>query len=259
MQNLRIYGSAPYHVAVIHGGPGAPGEMAPVARELAAEMGVLEPLQTANFVAGQLEELENTLEASDQPPFILIGYSWGAWLAYMSTAMNPVFIKKLILISCPPFEDSYTAKIMETRISHLNPAETEEALLLLSVLNSEGLKGDYFTRFGALMDKADSCDPLPHDSDVLPCSPDIYPFVWAEASKLRSSGELLRFGERITCPVVAIHGDYDPHPFQGVEEPLSHVLTDFRFVLLEHCGHHPWYERQARQPFFDILRRELML
>jgi hypothetical protein len=38
MKNLRKYGEEPFEVAVIHGGPGAPGEMAPVAGEL-AQMG----------------------------------------------------------------------------------------------------------------------------------------------------------------------------------------------------------------------------
>ena len=45
MKNLRVYGNRPYGIAVIHGGPGAMGAMAPVARELAAIRGVLEPLQ----------------------------------------------------------------------------------------------------------------------------------------------------------------------------------------------------------------------
>jgi len=48
--NPRVYGNKPYHVAVIHGGPGAPGEMAPVARELSLSTGVLEPLQTTETV-----------------------------------------------------------------------------------------------------------------------------------------------------------------------------------------------------------------
>jgi hypothetical protein len=39
MKNLRIYGKAPFNVAVIHGGPGAVGEMAPVARELSIRPG----------------------------------------------------------------------------------------------------------------------------------------------------------------------------------------------------------------------------
>ena len=46
MKNLRVRGKKPYAVAVVHGGPGMPGYMAPVARELAKDTGVLEPLQT---------------------------------------------------------------------------------------------------------------------------------------------------------------------------------------------------------------------
>ena len=57
--------------------------MAPVARELASDMGVLEPLQTANSVDGQVEELKNVLEKYGNPPLILIGFSWGAWLSYI--------------------------------------------------------------------------------------------------------------------------------------------------------------------------------
>jgi hypothetical protein len=52
MDNLRKYGREPYTLALIHGGPGAPGEMAPVARELSRAYGVLEPLQTATTLNG---------------------------------------------------------------------------------------------------------------------------------------------------------------------------------------------------------------
>jgi pimeloyl-ACP methyl ester carboxylesterase len=107
------------------------------------------------------------------------------------------------------------------------------------------------------MGKADAFHPLPYDSEVLPCSPNIYQQVWGEAVKLRSSGELLKLGASIQCPVVAIHGDYDPHPAAGVREPLSRVLKNFRFVLLDNCGHHPWLERQAKQNFYDTLRKEI--
>ena len=55
MENLRIYGRKPYAIAVVHGGPGAPGSIAPVARELSKDMGVLEPLQTKDSLEGQIE------------------------------------------------------------------------------------------------------------------------------------------------------------------------------------------------------------
>ena len=81
--------------------------------------------------------------------------------------------------------------------------------------------------------------------------------MWKDAAELRSSGKLLELGKQIECPVVAIHGDYDPHPTEGVWKPLSAVLNSFRFILLENCGHMPWIERQARDKFYKILKEEL--
>ena len=71
--NLRTYGAAPFQVAVIHGGPGAPGGMAPVARELSANRGVLEPLQTATSLEGQVQELKTVLKDHSDLPVTLIG------------------------------------------------------------------------------------------------------------------------------------------------------------------------------------------
>jgi pimeloyl-ACP methyl ester carboxylesterase len=89
------------------------------------------------------------------------------------------------------------------------------------------------------------------------CSYDVFKGVWREAHELRSSGELLKLGTKVRCPVVAIHGDYDPHPFDGVKEPLSGVLKDFRFILLEKCGHRPWIEREAKERFYNLLNNEI--
>jgi pimeloyl-ACP methyl ester carboxylesterase len=160
-------------------------------------------------------------------------------------------------VSSPPFTEKYAPQIMETRLSHLSAEERQEALSLLSAIYSGSAKGNSFARFGDLMEKADSFAPLPHDDEILPCSPVIYQQVWAEAGKMRSSGELLRLAEKIQCPAVAIHGDYDPHPAAGVKEPLARILQDFRFIPLANCGHHPWYEREAKDNFYAELKREI--
>ncbi|MGB8951147.1 MAG: alpha/beta hydrolase [Candidatus Aminicenantales bacterium] len=62
---------------------------------------------------------------------------------------------------------------------------------------------------------------------------------------------------QIQCPVVAIHGDFDSHPAEGVEKPLSAVLKSFRLIRLKNCGHMPWIERQAKDQFYKILKEEL--
>ena len=108
------------------------------------------------------------------------------------------------------------------------------------------------------MSKTDSYNPCPgEEEEHIEVRQDIYQGVWPEANELRRSGKLLQLGEKIECPVVAIHGDYDPHPAEGVKEPLSKVVKDFKFILLENCGHTPWIEQIAKNEFYEILKNQL--
>jgi pimeloyl-ACP methyl ester carboxylesterase len=260
MLNLRKYGNKPFPIAVIHGGPGAPGEMAPVARELSSVIGVLEPLQTAATLEGQVRELKAVLAKHAVLPVTLIGFSWGALLSFIFAARYPSFVKKLILIGSAPYQEKYAVNIAQTRLSRLSAQERKQALSLMQTLDDPSVvdKNTPLARLGNLLSKADSYDSLPHNDEILECRYDIFQGVWEQAAKLRSSGKLLELGRKIKCPVVAIHGDYDPHPAAGVVEPLSRILKDFRFILLEKCGHRPWLERSARDRFYNILKQELV-
>jgi len=260
MKNLRKYGKAPFTIAVIHGGPGAAGEMAPVARELSSNWGILELLQTATFLEGQVEELKTVLKKSGDLPANLIGFSWGAWLSYIFTADNPTFVKKLILIDSGGFEDKYAENIRETRLSRLSEEEREEVESLIEKINDTAYenKNKAFAKLGKLFSKADAYEPVPNELETIDCQYNIFRNVWREASELRSSGKLIEMGKEIDCPVVAIHGDYDPHTAEGVRKPLSNVLKDFRFILLKKSGHKPWIERYAKDEFYRILQKELL-
>lgn len=260
MKNLRKYGKAPFDVAVIHGGPGAPGEMAPVAMELSELHGVLEPFQTAKTIDGQIEELQGIVSKQGNSPMTLIGWSWGAWLSYLFAAQNPPMVKKLILIASGPLEEKDAQNIMQTRLNRLSEEERAKALLLINVLEGPAMadKNDALLRLGKLLSKADTYDPIPYESQNLECQYDIYQNIWEQATALRRDGTLLEYGKKIRCPVVAIHGDFDPHPAEGVRRPLTRILRDFRFVLLEKCGHTPWIERSAKDRFYETLKKELL-
>ncbi len=257
--NVRTYGSAPFSVAVIHGGPGAPGEMAPVARQLARDRGVLEPLQTAASVEGQVRELRDALEQHGTLPMTLIGYSWGALLGFIVAARYPACVRKLILVGSAPFEERFAAQIMETRLSRLSEGEQLEVQAAIAALDdrSGADKRASFARLGSLLSKADGYDPIPSADEPGDIQYDIYESVWHEAAELRASGQLLALAADVQCPVVAIHGDYDPHPAEGVAQPLRRVLREFKLVLLKQCGHTPWLERTARDRFYAVLREEL--
>lgn len=262
MENPRRHGKPPYVAAALHGGPGAHGEMAPVARELARDYGVLEPMQTAGTIAGQALELSEMLKARAQGPAVLIGHSWGAWLAALTAALHPDLVRKLILVGCGPFEASYAQMIAPVRLSRLPADKQERFTILMRQMQDEGLQAEAARELGELLGVTDTYEAL--RSQRL-SSEDAwggaqrgsFGELMAEVQKLRSDGELLGLASQVRCPVVAIHGDYDPHPAEGVREPLERRLTDFRFVLLPKCGHSPWLERHARTQFFDILRTEL--
>jgi len=262
MKNLRTYGNAPFKIAVIHGGPGAGGEMAPVARELACDWGVLEPLQTATSLQGQIEELKTVLDKSGDPPVTLIGFSWGAWLSFMVAAYYPQVAEKLILVGSGPYEHRYAERIQQTRLRRLSEAERAKYRSIVNTLNDPAAEGKpvAFARLGALASKTDRYDPIVDGSDENE-SParrgNIFHNVLRDAVEMRGSGKLLELAKRIDCPVVAIHGDYDPHPAEGVQGPLSATLKHFRLILLKNCGHKPWIERLARDEFYRVLKAEL--
>lgn len=256
--SYREHGSEPYYIAAVHGGPGAPGEMARVAEKLSKEYGVIEPFQTSRTIRGQIEELHSVINETCDLPVVVIGHSWGAWLSFMLAAEFPDDVSKLILVSAGPFERG--VDVTKTRLSHLRDTERNEMLSLMNLMSETSdseLDSRTFRRFGELTSKADSFDPIELEENSFDFQPEIYRSIWTEAEKFRRDGKLLKLGEKIQCPVVAIHGDYDPHPAGEVKEPLQRTLKNFKFVLLKDCGHYPWKEKRASDLFFQILRTEL--
>ena len=261
MNIYRKYGQEPFSTIVVHGGPGAPGGMGYFARVLSAKRGVLEPFQTLSTIDGQVEELYSVIQ--EKCPCMkvkLIGHSWGAWLAFIFSAKYPDLVEKLILVGAAAFEEQYNTDLMQIRLSRLNKDERKEVQQLMENLkkpDAGSADSNGFNRLGELMARTEIFDSLTVDDAVVEFQPDIFQSVWNEAEKLRKNGGLINYAKNIRCPVVAIHGDYDPHPSEGISEPLSRELNDFRFILLPDCGHFPWKEKFAQANFFEILEREL--
>ncbi|MBI3980521.1 alpha/beta hydrolase [Candidatus Microgenomates bacterium] len=256
--NLRKYGKSPFKIAVIHGGPGAAGEMAPVAIELSHNYGILEPLQTKPTIEEQILELKRIIDQNADVPVILIGWSWGAWLSYLFAARFPRLVNKLILVSSGPFEEKYAQQIMPTRLNRLSTKEREDFDKFVSQipLATSKQQSKIFMKVGKILSRSDSYNPLP-DKTEIQANYQIYNKVWAEAAELRRNGRLLNECKKIKCPVIAIHGDYDPHPAEGVKKPLESLLPNFKFILLSHCGHTPWLEKEAKNKFYQLLKNNL--
>jgi len=257
--DFRKYGKAPFRILVIHGGPGGPGSVAPLAESLSANFGIVEPFQTEDSIAGQIKELDAAIDEHAEIPVILIGHSWGVWLSCLYAADFPEKMKKLVMIGSGPFEEKYVPQITETRNKRFTPAVREELSKLEEFMKLSTVLGHelIMKRYAELMHWADSFDPLPVNKTNIMFQPDIYRSVWTEASALRKSGKLLEMAGKITCPVAIFHGYDDPHPAAGVTEPLTGLIKDMKFVGLENCGHEPWNEKHAREGFLNMLIEEL--
>ncbi len=256
----RLHGDPPYRVVLVHGGPGAAGELEYLSKVLSKKIGVIEPFQRADSVTGQIEELVESIKKNADPPITILGFSWGAWLTWLTASRYPTLFSKIILVSPPPFEEKASLSIMGRRMSRLSLDERKEVKRINSVLFSENMGSVLFARFAYLMEKADSFDRIDNlERPVLELDPTINSKVWKEAVSLRRSGTLLRSGKSITGSVTVIHGDQDPHPYEGVKVPIESMIPNSTFHLLSNCGHRPWTEKHAREEFFQILNLELSI
>jgi pimeloyl-ACP methyl ester carboxylesterase len=258
--SFRQYGSPPYQVAVLHGGPGAPGYMAPVARELAKVVGVLEPLQSANSFAGQIEELRIQLVDHGNPPLTVIGSSWGAILALFMAAKHAELVRKAILIGSAVFDAENSQRTKTQRLKRLSPVQrARHDTILRELTQASGEERDQlFAEWANIFFDADVYDPLTRDLEVLEVQPDANEKVWSDFKVLRDRPNFLaNVYSKINIPVIVIHGKHDPHPIEGIRPLLESCLRDVRFEILPECGHYPWIERRARERFFDILNGEL--
>lgn len=257
------HGSEPFATVVLHGGPGAPGSAAPLARQLARTRGVLEPIQSADSVDGQLEELHGQLAAFARRPVALIGWSWGAWLALLYAARRPSDVQRVVLVASAVFDGRASAAIRVTQLARLDAAvraELADVHISLACAKDPAARDAMLARIALLVRKAEVFDPLPVDPldpPVPPAQADLHEKVWMEAAQRRDSGALLEACRTLCRPVVALHGEFDPRPAAAVRDPLARVVRDFRFVLISRCGHYPWLERQAKDAFDAALMAAL--
>lgn len=241
----------------VHGGPGDLGGMGYVSETLSYTGGVIEALQTKDNVWALVDELIAVIEAHCELPIVLIGHSWGAWLAFLAATEKPDLVSHLVLVGSAPFEAHYAKNIEKTRMARLDTNDLTKLERLMQNFRSRDSEdnGDVLYEIGKMMSQADTLyfNGLHDESYKIRGKGDLFSKVWREASELRRTGTLLERATLLSCSVTVIHGDYDPHPYDGVVVPLSGKIAHLDKVLLPHCGHSPWKESRAHDAFFKVL------
>lgn len=254
---VRRYGTSGPFVIVLHGGPGAPGYVAPVARGLADAFRVIEPFQRGSSsepltVTRHVADLHDVVEwyCGGARPAI-VGHSWGAMLALAYGASHPRHVTSLVLIGCGTFDpvararmrailDERTDDALRVRLRRL-PEEYPDSNKRLKAM------GDLLMRSFSheLIAAADECEP---------CDARAHEEAWDDMLRLQAGGVYPAAFAAIDVPVLMLHGAVDPHPGQMIRRSLEPHLRRLEYREWERCGHYPWLERAVREEFFAVLR-----
>ena len=227
MNAYRKYGSKPFELILVHGGPGASGSLKPVAEQLSESISCIEVLNSAHTIREQIDEINQSFNENSIEKATLAGHSWGAWLSILFAGHYPERVRKLILIACPAFDAKGREQTSRTRMDRLNDQQKlslEKLSIKLREAESKNERNAIFSRMGEIIRIADSFAPFPQAGSF--ADYEVFSRVWPEADKFRESGDLTAILKKMKCPVTAIHGDYDPHPLKHVRETLAKHLVE---------------------------------
>jgi pimeloyl-ACP methyl ester carboxylesterase len=253
---VRAYGdpSSPT-VLVLHGGPGAPGHLEPLARGLAEHFHVLEPLQRGSgpeplTVARHVADLDElVLSCRDEPP-ALVGSSWGAMLALAHGAAHPERRCPLVLIGCGTF-DHRARKRLQQRIDERMSAQLRERLASLEREIAD--PDERLAAMGRLISPIFSYDLAVAEPESLEYDARAHRETWDDMVRLQDEGLYPASFSAIRAPVLMLHGAFDPHPGTMIRDSLLPFIPQLEYREWERCGHYPWLERAAREEFFAVL------
>jgi pimeloyl-ACP methyl ester carboxylesterase len=257
---VRTYGEAGSTIVVLHGGPGAPGSIAPVARTLGAFFRALEPLQRTSddgqlTVQRHIDDLHDVLvDCGSSSPPALVGHSWGAMLALACAAQHPGLVGPIALVGCGTFDATSRSVLQSTVNARATSEFNAKVTQVIRGITDPDVRLCVLSR---LLDPLYTYDGLPEEDETEDYDSRGHDQTWNDMLRLQQNGTYPGAFVTITTPVLMLHGAWDPHPGRTTYETLSAFLPQLQYVELRDCGHYPWRERCARDAFYSTLTRWL--
>jgi pimeloyl-ACP methyl ester carboxylesterase len=256
---VREYGHAGPLVIVLHGGPGAPGQVVSLARGLARWFRVLEPFQrrsggvplTVGIHIADLRDVIASRAGGERPA--LVGSSWGAMLALAFAAGHPGLAGPLVLVGCGTFDRAARARLEATIEARMTRSLRDA---LRQVETGAADPDRRMQAIGRLIDPLYTFDAV-EAGDEGDCDARGHRETWSDMLELQARGVYPAAFRAITSPVLMLHGTYDPHPGRMIVQGLRHSIPHIEYREWERCGHYPWIERAVRQEFYETVRNWL--
>ena len=239
---VRTYGTHGPEVVVIHGGPGARGTMAPVARGLADSFRVFEPIQRGSgerplTVGRHIEDLRKVIEAMPSGCPALVGHSWGAMLALAGP---------IALIGCGTFDTASRGVFRATCEARMDDDLRKQ---MQHVEMDVSDPAERVEQMGSLYARLYAYDPLDAEERQGTFDARAHDETWSDMIRLQVEGVYPAAFSAILSPVVMLHCDYDPHPGRMIYANLRDYVPQMEYRELLKCGHEPWRETTVREEF----------
>lgn len=253
---VRHYGDSGPLVLVLHGGPAAVGDVAPVANGISGAFHAVEPWQRGSggsplTVARHVTDLrELATDLGRDSPVALVGHSWGAMLALCYAANYPSKAGPIVLVGCGTF-DQASRSTMQGIIEERMDDGVRDAIRRLSDDTID--PAEQFIRTLKLTRHIFDYDPIGPYADKEEFEPfdlKAHDETWSDMRRLQHDGTVPKQFEAIESPVLMMHGQYDPHPGKMIRDSLLPFLPQLEYQEFECCGHSPWIEKSARELFF---------
>ncbi|NNE34231.1 MAG: alpha/beta hydrolase [Rhodothermales bacterium] len=256
---VRHFGKAGPLVLVLHGGPAAVGDVAPVAKGISKYFRAVEPWQRGSgevplTVARHISDLhELATELGGGSPLAIVGHSWGAMLALCYAAEHPSRTGPIVLVGCGTFDQASRSRMQATIEERMDDGLQDN---LRGMSTEVADPADRFIRTFKLTRHLFDFDPINSYADKEEFEPfDIqaHQETWSDMQELQDDGIYPNAFAAIQSPVLMLHGQYDPHPGKMIRDSLLNYVPKLEYHEWERCGHSPWIEKSAREAFFSVI------
>lgn len=209
---------------------------------------------TTDMLVEDLEELRKEFGIDKMN---LAGQSWGAILALNYVIRYPENVKKLILLEPGPASTEYFKPFQENILKRLSQADIQR-ITALSQMQQLKTDPELFEEFLGIRFKAYHYSPDISSRINFDYMDSSYVSKFFDTSamlgKYLADFNIYDDLNKINCPVLIIHGDYDPIPVESVERMKENIKTA-ELRIIKNTGHFVHLENP--DIYFGLIREFL--
>ncbi len=258
-------------IVVIHGGPGMSQDyFLPHLERLGKDRRVIFYDQRgcgqstgkinthAITIENYIDDLEKIREAFGGSPIVVVGHSWGGFLAMRYAIAHPEAVDKLVLVNTMAASSDDLAFFLQEWERRMKPHQEEIAKIKRSTEflagQTQAVSNYYRLMFRAYCAEASFADRLDLTFSAAAALDGFKVNDIFLASVFMKKYDHFADLSKLKIPTLVIHGDKDMIPVATAEH-IQQKIAGARLVVLEQCGHFPFVEKP--EPFFAALEEFL--